>query len=115
MQRDFPEARPLNGEWVTPSDAVAENAGRQMRGQMLWFNNERGDGFIQTDEGERLFVDRSGFLPGLAPTGRCAGKHVSFRREPAGGEHDHHAVGVVLLEELSPRRARLRRPNATTR
>ena len=101
---------------MPPADAVAEGEGpRQMRGQMLWFNNERGSGLIRTNEGERLFVDRTGFLPGLAPIGRCAGKEVSFLRQPGTGDDVDHAVAVVMVEEHSPRRARLRRPNGTSR
>ena len=35
-----------------------------MEGSMLWFNVEKGYGYIQTDEDERLYVDSSGFAPG---------------------------------------------------
>ncbi len=49
-----------------------------MLGKMLWFNEEKNHGFIRTEEGERLYVDREGFLPGQAPVGRCAGLDVSF-------------------------------------
>jgi hypothetical protein len=81
-----------------------------MRGEMLFFNQEKGAGFIRTEDGERLYVDRDGFLPGTAPVGRCAGKKVVFEREPmTGGEHSHKAVGVTMEEEALGGRARLRR------
>lgn len=86
-----------------------------MRGEMLWFNETKNFGFIRTEEGERLFVPRSGFLPGKPPEGRCAGKKVTFERQPAEGEYDFKAVGVALLEESQGGRARLRRPNGNAR
>lgn len=86
-----------------------------MRGEMLWFNETKNHGFIRTEEGERLYVPRDGFLPGKPPEGRCAGKKVTFEREPAEGEHEFKAVGVALLEEAQGGRARLRRPNGNAR
>ena len=85
-----------------------------MRGEMLFFNDTKGFGFIRTEEGERLYVDRDGFLPGAPPEGRCAGKKVTFERQefegdPLEGEHTHQAVGVAVLEEALGGRARLRR------
>jgi cold shock CspA family protein len=78
-----------------------------MRGTMLWFNEEKEHGFIRTDEGERLYVHLSGFAPGEAPVGRCAGKVVIFElEEDAEGTR---AVAASLLELAEPRRARLRR------
>ncbi len=80
-----------------------------MRGEMLFFNETKSFGFIRTEEGERLYVDRDGFLPGKPPEGRCAGKKVTFVREAIEGEHSHQAVGVAILEEALGGRARLRR------
>ena len=85
-----------------------------MRGEMLFFNDTKNYGFIRTEEGERLYVDRDGFLPGTPPEGRCAGKKVTFERqeidgEPLEGDHTHQAVGVAVLEEAMGGRARLRR------
>jgi cold shock CspA family protein len=91
-----------------------------MRGEMLFFNTTKSFGFIRTEEGERLYVHRDGFLPGKPPEGRCAGKKVTFEREelhgelmyenePIEGEHSHQAVGVCMLEETLGGRARLRR------
>jgi len=80
-----------------------------MRGEMLFFNDTKGFGFIRTEEGERLYVHRDGFLPGKPPEGRRAGKKVTFEREPVEGEYSHQAVGVAMLEEAMGGRARLRR------
>ena len=80
-----------------------------MRGEMLFFNQTKGAGFIRTEEGERLYVHRDGFLPGAPPEGRCAGKKVTFEREAIDGEDSYQAVGVTMLEEAMGGRARLRR------
>ncbi len=85
-----------------------------MRGEMLFFNDTKSFGFIRTEEGERLYVHRDGFLPGTPPEGRCAGKKVTFEREEIEGEaiegeHSHQAMGVAMLEEALGGRARLRR------
>jgi cold shock CspA family protein len=85
-----------------------------MRGEMLFFNDTKSFGFIRTEEGERLYVHRDGFLPGTPPEGRCAGKKVTFERteiegEALEGEHSHQAMGVAMLEEALGGRARLRR------
>ena|SRR5688572_26947504 len=92
-----------------------------MRGEMLFFNDTKSFGFIRTEDGERLYVHRDGFLPGKPPEGRCAGKKVTFERqelegeltyerEPIEGEHSHQAVSVAMIDEAaSGGRARLRR------
>ena len=49
-----------------------------MRGTMVWFNEEKGHGYISTEEGERLYVSEHGFRDGIAPKGRCAGLAVEF-------------------------------------
>lgn len=73
-----------------------------MEGQMVWFNEERGDGLIRSANGESYAVAADGFL--LAPpAGRCGGRPVTFSTDDAG-----RAVGVVLLEDDAPRRARMR-------
>jgi cold shock CspA family protein len=80
-----------------------------VRGQMIYFNEETGVGFIRTDEGERLYVPRSSFLPGQAPVGRCSGMVVEFtRRETDGGEHEHAAFDVSQVSEPNVGRARRR-------
>jgi hypothetical protein len=77
-----------------------------MRGKMLWFNEVKDLGFILTDEGERLSVLGEGFAGGRRPQGRCAQLAVSF--EIAETDGDRQAENVALVEDVSPRRARLR-------
>jgi hypothetical protein len=79
-----------------------------VRGQMIFFNEETGVGFIRTDEGERLYVPRTSFLPGQAPVGRCSGMVVEFSRRPAAGEHEFAAFEVSQVIEPNVGRARLR-------
>ena len=57
-----------------------------MNGKMLWFNSEKGYGYIQTENDERLYVASAGFLPKEEPTSRCAGRHVTFERTDEVGE-----------------------------
>ena len=67
-----------------------------MRGRMIWFNAEKGYGFIRTEDDERLYIHESGFADGHVPTGRCAGTEMSFDREPADGLRGHPRVGAHL-------------------
>ena len=76
-----------------------------MRGEMIFFNDEKHLGFIRTEEGERLCVRRSGFA-GEAPVGRCGGMVVSFAVRETDGERE--AVDVVPVEERAHGRARRR-------
>ena len=75
---------------------------------MIFFNEETGVGFIRTDEGERLHVPRSSFLPGQAPVGRCGGMLVEFVRRPTSGEHAFAAFDVSQVPEPTVGRARRR-------
>jgi cold shock CspA family protein len=77
-----------------------------MRGTMLWFNVDKGYGFIHTEDDERLYVARSGFLAEHQPEPRCKGREVSFERQIAEG--DIRAVNVSFVGPTDPRRARLR-------
>lgn len=78
-----------------------------MLGTMIWFNVDKGHGFIRTEEEERLYVAKDGFKPGEAPTERVAGRAVTFERIAAEG--DARAVDVSFVEDGGPpRRARLR-------
>jgi len=81
-----------------------------MQGTMLWFNLDKGHGFIHTEEGERLYVTRSGFLPHNEPAPRCKGREVSFHRQAREGEPQ--AVEVSFIERDQPQRARLRSPRS---
>jgi cold shock CspA family protein len=56
-----------------------------MRGEMLWFNENKDHGFIMTDEGERLSVLGTGFALGRRPQGRCAHQVVIFDISEANG------------------------------
>jgi cold shock CspA family protein len=77
-----------------------------MQGTMIFFNEEKHVGFIRTEQGERLQVDRTGFVPGHAPVGRCSGLEVQFRVSEGQGERA--AIDVAVVEELPARRARRR-------
>jgi cold shock CspA family protein len=77
-----------------------------MQGTMLWFNVEKGYGFIRTENDERLYVADSGFLPGHEPKPRCKGSVVTFQRE--GCEGDTRAIDVAFVVTPEPQRARLR-------
>jgi cold shock CspA family protein len=78
-----------------------------MRGAVIWFNLEKGYGFIRTEDEERLYVARDGFLRGHVPLERCAGRAVTFDR--VGAEDDARAIEVAFIpDDGSPRRARLR-------
>jgi cold shock CspA family protein len=77
-----------------------------MRGTMVWFNEEKGHGYISTETGERLYVSERGFVDGKAPKGRCSGLPVEFDVATTGETRE--AVGSVLLEEDAPPRARRR-------
>jgi cold shock CspA family protein len=77
-----------------------------MQGTMLWFNVDKGYGFIRTEDEERLYVARNGFLPDHQPERRCKGREVSFERETSDG--DARAVKVSFVTREEPRRARLR-------
>jgi cold shock CspA family protein len=77
-----------------------------MRGTMIWFNEVKDLGFIRTDEGERLSVLGSAFAGGTRPRGRCAEAPVTFEIDETGDERQ--ATNVAFIEEIAPRRARLR-------
>ena len=77
-----------------------------VNGAMLWFDEAKDFGFIRTDDGERLYVDRDGFVDRAAPVGRCAGLPVEF--EIAEREGQRIAVDVTLVTKATPRRARRR-------
>jgi hypothetical protein len=84
-----------------------DDAPRVQRGEMLWFDEKKDFGFILTDEGERLYVHRSGFAPGQAPVGRCA--HLPVELTAVEQEGNRIATDVTMLEVDDVRRARRRR------
>jgi cold shock CspA family protein len=75
----------------------------RMRGTMLWFNEAKNLGALMTDQGDRIDVSGTAFLPGEKPLGRCAGRAVEFECVEAAISQ------VAFITELNPRRARLRR------
>jgi cold shock CspA family protein len=77
-----------------------------VNGKMLWFDEAKHYGFIFTDEGERVYVDRDGFVDGAAPVGRCAGLVV--RLDVTEREGERVAANVSLVPEESHGRARRR-------
>lgn len=77
-----------------------------MRGTMIWFNADKGHGFIRTEEDERLIVHEDGFSAGEVPVGRCAGNDVCFDRLTIEGEP--RAVNVSSVPVVAARRARRR-------
>ena len=77
-----------------------------MQGTMLWFNADKGYGFIETEHAERLYVARSGFQTPQEAMHRCKGREVSFDRLVAEG--DTRAINVQFVEQSPQRRARLR-------
>jgi cold shock CspA family protein len=81
-----------------------------MKGVMLWFDEAKDYGFIRTEEGERLYVRRDGFVNGGAPVGRCAGLEVQLTVGERDGRRE--AVQVSMVEHDSPRRARRRTSGA---
>jgi cold shock CspA family protein len=77
-----------------------------MRGTMLWFHERKDYGFISTEDAERLYVHGTGFSGGARPKGRCADLAVDFVVTVDGGTRQ--AEEVVFVEDVAPRRARLR-------
>ena len=79
---------------------------------MLWFNETKDFGFIETEEGERLYVHRKAFVAG-APVGRCAGLAVEF--EITGADDDRAATTVSIVPDSAHGRARHRRSSGRLR
>ena len=74
-----------------------------VRGTMLWFNAAKDLGALRTDDGERMDVPGTAFMPGEKPVGRCAGKAIEF--EVLAGA----VTRLLFVPEPNPRRARMRR------
>lgn len=80
--------------------------GKPKQGTLIWFNVDKGYGFIRTEEDQRLRVTSTGFMPGLQPDARCAGQEVLFYVR--GDDEELEAVDVHFPSAPPPRRARLR-------
>lgn len=74
---------------------------------MLWFDEAKDYGFILTEDGERLYVDRDGFVERAAPVGRCARLPVRLSVGVRAGARI--AVDVSLVPQENHSRARRRR------
>jgi cold shock CspA family protein len=85
--------------------STQQQGATRLNGTMLWFNEDKGVGFIQSENDERLHVTSASFEAG-APAGRCAGKQVSFEVSVIDGAS--HAVAVSFPEVGDVRRARPR-------
>jgi hypothetical protein len=73
---------------------------------MLWFNEAKDHGFIETDDGERLAVPGDGFASGERPEGRCAHMPVTFEIDKTNGSRQ--ARDVAFVRDVAARRARMR-------
>ena len=100
------------GSWQRlPITANAHEEAAAVNGTMLWFDEAKDYGFIRTEHGERLYVDRDGFVERAAPVGRCAGLPVRLTvSEQDGGRS---AVDVSLVPDEPHGRARRRRSSIT--
>ena len=76
-----------------------------MEGTMLWFNEVKNLGVIETGDG-KLPVHGADFLPGQAPVGRCKGLAVSFT--VADDQPEPRAVQGSVVPEVVGNRARPR-------
>lgn len=76
------------------------------RGKLLWFNETKDVGALETDDGERLEFSGDAFVPGARPEGRCAGTPVEMDVVRTGGAVRVSRLSVVTSVE--PRRARVR-------
>ena len=73
-----------------------------MRGHMLWFNTTKEYGFIRTEDGERLYVHKTGFASGSVPAGRCSDQPVSLTR--VADDLGRRAVEVEFVVPEAPAR-----------
>ncbi len=81
-----------------------------MLGRMRWFNETRGDGMIECEDGEPYQVLAADFVT-APPVGRCAGIEVTFRRRRPGSRGRCRAErgrrpGAPRAVALAPRHAR---------
>jgi hypothetical protein len=111
--RDQPERQvaalsdvPASELAADPDLARVETKGPAVRGAMLWFDEAKDYGFVLTEQGERVRVDRDGFVEKAAPVGRCAGLPVQLTVTERDGTRI--AVDVSLVPEETHGRARRR-------
>jgi hypothetical protein len=90
-----------------PDSASGREWVAAVNGTMLWFDEAKDHGFILSEEGERLYVDRAGFVERAAPVGRCARLPVRLTVAERNGRRI--AVDVSVVSEEPHGRARSRR------
>jgi hypothetical protein len=71
---------------------------------MLSFDEAKDVGFILTEEGVRISVQRSAYLPGQAPVGPCPRRAVRLTATVQNGERV--AIDVSMAPEVAHGRAR---------
>jgi hypothetical protein len=103
MASSLPKTCPRIAHPVASSIGLANLAATRVRGTMLWFNDEKNLGALLSDVGDRIDVPGAAFLPGEKPLGRCAGRAVEFEWLDGG------VNALRFVQDLNPRRARLRR------
>jgi hypothetical protein len=92
-----------------PEETLLGHAGEAVSGTMLSFDEAKEFGFNLTDEGERIPVHRSGFLPGEAAVGRCARRAVRLTASVQNGRRV--ALDGSIAPEGAHGRARPRSSN----
>lgn len=78
-----------------------------MQGTMLWFNDVKDLGVIETEEDGRFDVFGEDFEPGHKPVGRCKGTPVTFTA--ADDDEQRRALHVSVVPEPITKRARSHR------
>jgi hypothetical protein len=95
--------------WEPTEATLLRHAGEAANPTMLSSDEAKDFGFILTEEGERISVHRSGFLPREAPVGPCARRAVRLTASVQNGKRV--ALDVSMAPEVAHGRARRRSSN----